>query len=99
MGRTLRYLGTGVVAVAIWMVISAELGWIPARVAEAGFKPVLLVGLACLGLGLLTGLLRPVRRRLRQARCVRCGAPTERGQTYCIDHLRATLNEYQDQMR
>lgn len=99
MDRTLRYSGMVVLAVAVWLLVAGELDWISSGIADEAFRPTLLAGLALWCVGLLLGLLGPLRRRLEGGRCVRCGKRTERGQTYCIDHLRATLNEYQDQMR
>lgn len=99
MGRTLRIFGLIVLAGAAWLLIAGEAGWISSSTADAALKPMLFGGSAALGLGFLLGVLNPVGRRLRQGRCVRCGASIERGQSYCLDHLRDTVNQYQDQMR
>jgi hypothetical protein len=88
-GRTLRYVGLIVLAGAAWALLAAD----------SAFRPLSWVGAGSLGLGLLYGLLAPLGRRLFRGRCVRCGGPVERGQVYCLDHLRDTVNEYQDQMR
>jgi hypothetical protein len=55
------------------------------------------LALVCFAAGLLLALFTPVRQKLSRGRCARCGAPIERGQSYCLDHLRQTVNEYQDQ--
>jgi len=57
------------------------------------------LGLTLLGAGLILRLLAPVGRELRRGRCVRCGTAIERGQTYCMDHLQATVNQYRDETR
>lgn len=96
MGRTLRYLGLVVLAVAAWMLIAGEtVGG--ASVADQWAVPLLQAGAALLVAGFLCALLAPVARWTRRGHCIRCGGPTERGQTYCMDHLRATVQEYQDQ--
>ena len=99
MGRTLRIVGLIALAGAAWVLLAGEAGWIGGSQANALFRPLLVGGAAALGLGFLLGLLNPVGRRLRQGRCVRCGTSIERGQSYCLDHLRDTVNQYQDQMR
>lgn len=99
MGRTLRYLGLLLIAGSVWLYLSEAMGWIsPGLAAEwGGFG--LRAGALCVVGGLLSALLAPVGRELRRGRCVRCGAPIERGQTYCMDHLRQTVNEFRDRTR
>jgi len=99
MGRTLRIVGLAALAGAAWALLASEAGWMSAAVADVAFRALALLGVVCVGVGLLLGLLNPVGRRLRQGRCTRCGAPIERGQSYCLDHLRDTVHEYQDQLR
>jgi len=99
MGRTLRFVGFAALAGAAWVLLASEAGWMSSTVADAAFGPLGTVGALCVGAGLLLGLLNPVGRRLRQSRCARCGAPIERGQSYCLDHLRDTVHECQDQLR
>ncbi len=99
MGRTFRYVGLAVLAGAIWFLVAGEAGWIAADVSDQWFVPLARVGAACFALGMVLGLLNPVIRRLTQGRCVRCGAPTERGQSYCLDHLRESVQEAQDEIR
>lgn len=98
-GRTLRYIGLAVLACALWAMLAGERGWVESATAEMWLPALLWVGIACVAAGIGHSLLAPVLRRLRRGRCQRCGAPIEQGQTYCLDHLKATLNEYQDHMR
>jgi predicted nucleic acid-binding Zn ribbon protein len=99
MGRILCYLGLVALAVAAWLLIAEEAAWLPGGFGGAFLPAILAGGVICLGVGLLMKLLSPVRHRLKRGRCVRCGAAIERGQSYCLDHLRETLNEYQDRSR
>jgi hypothetical protein len=99
MSRTLRFVGLAALAGAAWVLLASEAGWISTTVADAAFRPLALVGAISFGTGLLLGLLNPMSRKLRRSRCARCGAPIEKGQSYCLDHLRDTVHEYQDQMR
>ena len=99
MGRLLRRVGIGIWLVTIWLALGQLAGLIPARTADVWLWRGIWAGSAVLGLGLLCGLLVPVSRELRRGRCVRCGARIERNQTYCRDHLQATVNEYRDRHR
>lgn len=99
MGRTLRYLGLVLLAAAVWLVLGESTGWVSSGVANAWTKPCFFVGALLLASGILLGFLAPLARRLRGGRCVRCGAPTGRGQAYCWDHLQETVNQARDHNR
>jgi hypothetical protein len=99
MGRTLRYLGLAFLAGAVWMVLGESAGWVSSGFATMWTKPCFAAGAVFLAAGVLSGFLGPVVRRLSGGRCVRCGAPTGRGQAYCWDHLQETVNEYRDHHR
>lgn len=99
MARLLRYSGFVVLALSVWLAIAGAVDWVSDDVAERfsalGFK----AGALLLAAGVLLAILSPISRAVRSGRCVRCGAPTERGQAYCLDHMREALNEYRDQTR
>jgi hypothetical protein len=97
--RTLRYLGLAAIAVAAWLLLAAEAGWVGSDLVEAAFRPVAAGGTICLAIGLVSGMLDPVGRALSRGRCARCGSPIQRGQTYCRDHLQETVNEYRDHLQ
>jgi len=97
--RTLTYLGLVLLAVSAWLLLADESGWVGGGESEALVPVAVKVGIGFIATGLLFGVLDPLWRRVSRNRCVRCGRAVERGQTYCNDHLRATLNEYQDQAR
>jgi len=86
-------------AAAAWLLIAGESGWVSAELADAWFGPVAKGGAAMLVLGIAAAMLAPVGRELRRGHCVRCGAATERGQSYCLDHMRESVNEAQDRIR
>ena len=96
MGKNLRNLGLVVLAAAAWVILAGEFGWISSGNADRLFEPLLYGGATLLAAGLLALLLAPLFTGLRRGRCVRCGASTERGQAYCLDHLRATVHEARD---
>ena len=97
MDRSLRYLGLAMLAAAAWMMIAVEAAWIPSGLPELAIRPLAGAGVICFAAGLLLALFTTVSQKLSRGRCARCGAPIERGQSYCLDHLRETVNEYQDQ--
>jgi len=99
MARTLRNLGLAVLVVAVWLMIAEAAGWIDADVSGAWLVPALYVGVGTLVAGIALGVVSPVGRMLRQARCARCGGAVERGQTYCLEHLRKTVDEYREKQR
>lgn len=95
-GRTVRYLGLLVVAVATWFLVAGEAAWISRELSDRWFLPLAGAGAACLVVGVLVGLLEPTLRWMIRGRCVRCGGSTERGQAFCLDHLKESVNEAQD---
>ena len=99
MGRTLTYSGLVILAGGAWFLVAGEAGWISVESADQWFLPLVKVGGISFGAGILLGILSPVIRRARQGRCARCGAATERGQSYCLDHLQQTVLEAQDEVR
>ena len=97
MGRSLQTIGGILLVAAAWLFVAESFGWVPASVADAWGLKTLLAGAVCFGGGLVLTVTTPLARRLSGTRCVRCRRRIERGQTYCMDHLRETLNEYRDQ--
>jgi hypothetical protein len=98
-GRTLSYVGLVVLAGATWFLVAGEAGWISVDIADQWFLPLAKVGGICVVAGVSLGFLTKALRGAKLVRCVRCGAPTERGQSYCLDHLQQTVLEAQDETR
>jgi hypothetical protein len=98
-GRTGRQVGLVVLAGAVWLLVAGEVGWVSRDVTDRWFLPVAGLGALCFAVGALGAVLEPLRRRVTRGRCARCGAWTERGQVYCLDHLRETVHEAQDTLR
>jgi len=98
-GPSLRYLGLAILAACAALLLAGEAGWVGSDISDQWFLPLAKVGGVCFLVGLGLSLLQPVSRRIRQGRCARCGAKTERGQSYCLDHLMATVHEAQDSIR
>ncbi len=99
MARNLRYLGLAILAATAALLVVGETGWAPAAKLDPWIRPALVIGVACLAGGILLAAFAPVRRTLSRGRCARCGVRIERGQTYCLDHLQETVNEYRDHAR
>jgi predicted nucleic acid-binding Zn ribbon protein len=97
--RVLRQVGLLLFAVAACMAVASSAAWVePARI-DPWIVPALQVGAVSFAFGLVLPLAGAVARMVRRGHCVRCGRVIERGQTYCIDHLRETVAEYQEHQR
>lgn len=99
MARTLRNLGMAILVIAVWLLIAESAGWISPDLAGPWIIPALYTGGGALVAGIVLGVVSPVGRMMRQTRCARCGNAVERGQTYCLEHLRQTVDEYRDRQR
>jgi hypothetical protein len=97
--RTLRYLGLSILAAATWILIAGQSDWILPETADVWFWPLARTGAICFVAGLVLGAVVPAFRWARRGRCVRCGAPTERGQSYCHDHLQTTVQDAKDHLQ
>jgi hypothetical protein len=97
--RTLRYVGLSILAAATWILIAGQSDWILPETADAWFGPLAKLGVISFLAGLVLGAVVPAFRWARRGRCVRCGSPTERGQSYCLDHLRTTVNDARDHLQ
>ena len=96
MGQMLRRMGMAIWVAAVWLILAELAGFVPAGTSDVWVWRVIWAGAVPFGLGVLGGVLWPLMRELRRGHCVRCGRRIERGQTYCHDHLQATVNEYRD---
>lgn len=100
MARSLVSLGLLVLAIGACTLLAEEFDWVgQGALAHTWFPVLLRVGVACVVAGVALAALSPLTRSLRGGRCARCRRRIERGQTYCADHLRETVNEYQDLAR
>ncbi len=99
MPRFLRTLGLLILAGATVLLIAGEAGAIPARQVDTWFLPAAQAGAVVFVAGLVLSLLVPFGRMVRQGRCVRCGVTIEKNQTYCHDHLKNAVEEFQDHSR
>jgi hypothetical protein len=95
----LRLVGSVLIltTVALWLGDAASI--IPARTDDHWWHFTLKGGLLALGGALLLRLLQPLAKLIRQGRCTVCGRATQRGHTYCLDHLQETVNAARDANR
>ena len=99
MPRFLRTFGLTILAAATILLIAGEAGAVSAHHVDIWFMPAAQVGAIAFAAGLVLSLLSPFGRMVRQGRCVRCGTTIEKNQTYCHDHLKNAVQEYQDHTR
>jgi hypothetical protein len=79
--------------------VAGEAAWIPAALVREWLGTLWKAGVIALGAGVLLAILSPIGREIRRGHCVRCGATIAKGQTYCLDHLQETVNEFRDRTR
>ena len=99
MGFRLRNLGLIAFAMAVWALLAGAVGWISSGAADLWAPRLAAAGVVLLAAGLAVLAWSPISRELTRGRCVRCGSPIERRQTYCRDHLQTTVNELRDRNR
>ena len=99
MHRTIASFGAATVALTAWLLLADALAWMPAGVADAWIPVTLRATGVCFAGAAVLFLVGRAVRGVRRGRCVRCGSRIEPGQTYCRDHLRATVDEYRDRAR
>lgn len=99
MSRFLRTLGLMILAVATVLLVAGETGAVSSHYVDVWFMPAAQAGAIALVAGLVLSLLSPFGRMVRRWRCVRCGTTIEKNQTYCHDHLKNVVQEYQDHTR
>ena len=99
MGRRLQGLGVMLIAVTVALWVAEVAAWIPESTDDRWSGLTMKAGLIALAAGLLLRILAPVAGMLRKRRCTVCGRSTERGHTYCLDHLQETVNAARDDSR
>lgn len=99
MGRRLLGLGLMLIVVTVGLWVAEVAVWIPASTEARWSGLTLRAGLIALGVGLVLRVLAPLAGLVPKERCTICGRGTERGHTYCLDHLQATVNATRDESR
>ena len=99
MARTLRMLGILALAAGAVLMLLVEAGTIQGDWVDPATVMLFRAGAAVLAIGIVLALLAPLGRVLVSSRCVRCGCAIEKGQTYCHDHLKTAVQEFQDKHR
>jgi hypothetical protein len=96
MGRGLFTLGAVLLLLTIALWIAGVAGWVPQDRNDQWSALSLKAGLLLLAASFVLRLLVPLTRQVRRARCAVCGRPVDKGHTYCMDHLRETVNACRD---
>jgi len=88
----------GIVVIAAWLVLLfAREKFGPESVPVT--NSVLGVGLALLAAGIALGFLGRARQAVARSRCARCGTSIPRGEVYCRQHFRDTIDKMRDSQR
>ena len=96
MDRRLRWLGSMLILLTVALWVADAAAWIPRSMDDRWSGLTLKAGLVALAGAVLLRLFAPVATLRRHGRCAVCGHATERGHTYCLDHLQATVNATRD---
>ena len=99
MGRRLQWLGAVLILATIALWVGDVVDLIPSRTDDAWSGITLRAGIVALIVAVLLRILTPIAGAIASGRCTVCGCPTERGHTYCLDHLQETVNAARDQAR
>lgn len=100
MGRgALRMLGSLLLLATVGLWIADAAGWVPSTLDDRWSMLMLKAALVLLSAAFLLRLVSPMTRQIGKGRCAVCGAATERGHMYCLDHLRETVHAYRDRAR
>jgi len=99
MTRKLQWLGALLLlaTIALWVADVVEL--IPSSTDDRWSGLTMKAGITALVGALLLRLLSPIAGAIGAGRCTVCGRTTERGHTYCLDHLQETVNAARDHAR
>jgi hypothetical protein len=96
---SLQYAGLALLAVSAWGLIAIEAGWFPSSLPEQLIPMLAGAGVVLIGVGMLLAAIGSLGQKVRRGRCARCGAKIQRGQSYCMDHLKEAVNEFQENAR
>jgi len=99
MGPKLRWIGSLLILATVALWVGDATALIPASTDNQWSGLTLKAGLIALAGAVLLRLFAPVANLMRSGRCAVCGHPTERGRTYCLDHLQETVNATRDLSR
>ena len=99
MSRRLLTVGSTLLLLTAALWLASSLHWLKAGDADVWSAIGLKAALCALAAGVVFRVLAPVSSVLTQERCAVCGHRTERGHTYCLDHLMETVNVARDKAR
>jgi predicted nucleic acid-binding Zn ribbon protein len=99
MGRGLLSLGSLLIVATVTLWIAGAAEWVSQSFADSASSITLKAGLVLVAGSFVFRILAPMTKQMTKARCAACGAPVERGQTYCLDHLKETVDSYRDRSR
>ena len=88
----------GIVVVAAWLaLLLAKEKFGPEAVPVTNM--LLGIGLALIAAGIALGFFGRARAAVARSRCTRCGTPIPRGDVYCRQHFRDTIDHMRDTLR
>jgi hypothetical protein len=88
----------GIVVVAAWLVLLFAREKFGAEAVPVTTS-LLGVGLALTAAGIALGFFGRARQAVARSRCARCGTAIPRGDVYCRQHFRDTIDKMRDSQR
>ena len=99
MSRRLFYLGSLLLLATVALWLAGAVDMIPGPKDDRWSKLTLEAGMVALAAALVLRIVSPIAKAVGTGRCAVCGNPTERGHTYCLDHMQEAVNAYRDRTR
>ena len=99
MGRRLGWLGALLLLATLALWVADVVDLIPSATDDQWSGITMRAGMVALAVAVLLRILTPIAGKIAVGRCTVCGRPTERGHTYCMDHLQEMVNAGRDQAR
>lgn len=99
MTRRLQWLGALLLLATIALWVLDVVGLIPGATDDRWSGLTLKAGITAIAVALILRVVSPITGAIGRGRCTVCGRATERGHTYCLDHLQETVNATRDQAR
>jgi hypothetical protein len=99
MSRRLFLLGSLLLLITAALWVADATGVVASGADDQWSALTLKAAMVSLAAALVLRILAPVGTRMSKGRCRVCGRSTERGHTFCLDHLQETVHAGRDASR
>ena len=99
MNRRLLMIGAILMFATATIWLGGAVDWIQGPAADEWSGLTLKGALLAFAVAVVVRFVSPVAKVITTDRCTVCGRPTQKGHTYCLDHLQETVNQTRDLAR